>query len=140
MDLTYTVFDTETTGLEPAAGTEIIRLAPCVLSTAVCCGKRVFDELVDPQCFLRPKGIGFTASPTTWCVDCRRSTSVLPTFHDFCGDTVLMAHNAAFDITLPALKEPQTSVVFSQPKCSILYCFRLCASCQPGLAPTRRHP
>jgi DNA polymerase-3 subunit epsilon len=39
----------------------------------------------------------------------------LPQFHDFCEDTVLVGHNAAFDMCFLQLKEAQTGIRFTQP-------------------------
>jgi DNA polymerase-3 subunit epsilon len=40
---------------------------------------------------------------------------VLPAFYAFVGDTVLVAHNAAFDMRCLQVKETDTGVVFDQP-------------------------
>ena len=40
---------------------------------------------------------------------------VLPSFYEFCEDTVLIAHNAAFDMRFLQLKEERTGIKFNQP-------------------------
>jgi len=41
--------------------------------------------------------------------------TALPAFHQFCEDTVLVAHNAAFDLRFLQLKEESTGIRFDHP-------------------------
>ena len=114
-DLTYTVFDTETTGLEPAAGDEIIQIGAVRIVNGRLLRNENFDQLVDPERFLRPEGTRIHGLTDDMVRGQPRIDVVLPAFHDFCSDTVLVAHNAAFDLRFLQLKEEATGVIFSQP-------------------------
>ena len=114
-ELSYTAFDTETTGLEPSAGDEIISIGAVRMVNGRLLKSEVFEQLVNPRRALnresaRIHGISADELETQPAID-----RVLPAFHRFCEDTVLVAHNAAFDMRFLELKEASTGVRFAQP-------------------------
>ena len=114
-ELTYTVFDTETTGLEPSAGDEIIQIgATRIVNGRLLRGESI-DQLIDPRRPLRPEGIPIHGITEEMVAGQPTIGQVLPTFHAFSEDTVLVAHNAAFDMRFLQLKEASTGICFRQP-------------------------
>ena len=114
-ELTYTVFDTETTGLEPSAGDEIIQIgATRIVNGRLLKGENI-DQIIDPRRPLRPEGIPIHGITEDMVDGQPTIDQVLPAFHAFCGDTVLVAHNAAFDMRFLQLKEESTGIQFRQP-------------------------
>lgn len=90
------VFDTETTGTDPASGDRIVQLAAVELMNLIPTG-REFDMLLDPGRDSHPDAervhgisramtLGRPAFGVAW-----------PGFLDFIGDAPLVAHNAEFD-------------------------------------------
>jgi DNA polymerase-3 subunit epsilon len=114
-ELSYTVFDTETTGLDPAGGDEIIQVG----ATRIVAGKLrredCFEQLVNPQRDIPAAGIQIHGIRPEMVADAPSIDVVLPALHAFAQDTVLVAHNAAFDMRFLELKEARTGVVFDQP-------------------------
>ncbi|HXE37867.1 MAG TPA: exonuclease domain-containing protein [Azonexus sp.] len=114
-DLTYTVFDTETTGLEPSKGDEIIQIGAARIVNNRLLRQEVFEQIVDPERPLKPESIPIHGITEDMVRGKPNIDVVLPAFHEFCEDTVLIAHNAAFDMRFLQLKEERTSIRFSQP-------------------------
>ena len=114
-DLAYTVFDTETTGLEPSNGDEIIQIGAARIVNNRLLRQEVFNQLVDPERPLKPESIPIHGITEDMVRGQPNIDVVLPAFHEFCEDTVLIAHNAAFDMRFLQLKEARTGIRFTQP-------------------------
>jgi DNA polymerase III subunit epsilon len=114
-ELAFTVFDTETTGLNPSQGDEIIQIGATRIMAGKLRRQECFEQLVDPKRPIPAAGIaihGITADRVAGQPDL---ATVLPGFHAFALDTVLVAHNAAFDMRFLQLKEASTGLRFDQP-------------------------
>jgi DNA polymerase-3 subunit epsilon len=114
-DLVYTVFDTETTGLNPSQGDEIIQIGAARVVNNKLLRQECFEQLVDPRRTIPAASIPIHGIQPEMVVGQPTIEKVLPAFHAFAQDTVLVAHNAAFDMRFLQLKEKQSGVVFDHP-------------------------
>ncbi|MBI5107134.1 MAG: DNA polymerase III subunit epsilon [Rhodocyclales bacterium] len=114
-ELAYSVFDTETTGLQPSQGDEIIQMGAVRIVNHRLLRQEIFDQLVDPRIPLKPEGIPIHGITEAMVAGQPQLDVVLPAFHEFCHETVLVAHNAAFDMRFFQLKEDSLGVKFTQP-------------------------
>lgn len=114
-ELTYVVFDTETTGLEPSAGDEIISLGAVRIVRNRLRREEVFDQLVDPQRSIPLQSLRIHEISPEMLRGMSLIAEVLADFHRFSEGAVLVAHNAAFDMKFVKLKEQSAGVVFDNP-------------------------
>jgi DNA polymerase-3 subunit epsilon len=114
-ELAYTVFDTETTGLNPSQGDEIIQIGAARIVNNKLLRQESFEQLVDPRRSIPANTIPIHGIQPEMVVGQPTIDQVLPAFHAFAQDTVLVAHNAAFDMRFLQLKEAQVGLAFDHP-------------------------
>jgi DNA polymerase-3 subunit epsilon len=114
-DLTYTVFDMETTGLNPAEGDEIISIGAFRMVNCRLLREERFEQLVDPQRSIPWTSVKIHGIHPEMLIGQPFIDQVLPQFYQFVEDTILVAHNAAFDMRFLQLKEARTGVKFVNP-------------------------
>jgi len=114
-ELSYTVFDCETTGLDPSAGDEIIQIGATRIVNGKLRRHECFEQLVDPRRPISEASMPIHGIRPEMVAGQPTIETVLPAFQAFAHDTVLVGHNAAFDMRFLQLKEAATGVVFDQP-------------------------
>lgn len=127
--LTYTVFDTETTGLDTRGGDEIIAIGAVRMVNRRILHDEIFDQLVDPRRNVPIESTKIHGIQPEMLEGQPTIDQVLPRFHQFCEETILIAHNAAFDMKMLELKEHKTGIKFINP---VLDTLLLAAVIQPA--------
>ncbi|MDD2366743.1 MAG: exonuclease domain-containing protein [Desulfuromonadaceae bacterium] len=113
--LTYVAFDTETTGLEPSRGDEIIQLGAVRIVNGKIISGEIIDQLIDPKRSIPEASTAIHGITRGMVANQPTIEQLLPHFHSFADGAVLVAHNAAFDMRCLQIKESQAAVKFDNP-------------------------
>ncbi|MFO7751198.1 MAG: exonuclease domain-containing protein [Desulfobacteraceae bacterium] len=111
-DISYTVFDTETTGLDPAGGDEIISIGAVRIVNRRIQYQETFETLVDPGRDIPADSFKIHGISHRMVKGKPVIEDVLPQFHKFVGNTVLLGHNIAFDMKMLRIKEEAAGIRF----------------------------
>jgi DNA polymerase-3 subunit epsilon len=114
-EIAYTVFDTETTGLEPAEGDEIIAIGAVRIVNGRLLRQEIFDQLIDPGRSVSAAARHIHGITSDMLRGQPTIDAVLPSFAHFAEETVLVGHNVSFDLAFLRLKQAQTGVALTQP-------------------------
>lgn len=93
----YVVFDLETTGLRPSVADDIVQIGAVRLAGGTEAGS--FNMLVNPGRAIPPASTRYHGVTDAMVVDAPDVAAALGAFGDFAAGAVLVAHNAAFDLT-----------------------------------------
>lgn len=114
-ELTYTVFDTETTGLNPSGGDEIVSIGAVRIVNGRLLQDESFEQLIDPHRSIPTASIRIHGISPEMIKDRPPIDKVLPLFHRYAVNTILVGHNVAFDMRLLQLKEATSKIKFTNP-------------------------
>jgi DNA polymerase-3 subunit epsilon len=113
--LSCTVIDTETTGLAPSEGDEIIAIAAVRIVNGRILHQEVFDCLIDPRRPVADSARAVHGLSQEMLRGMPVIDEVLPRFYHFVEDTVIVGHNVAFDLRFFELKQEATGIRFNNP-------------------------
>ncbi len=130
LDAEYVVFDLETTGFSPV-GDEIIEIGAARVK-----GREVqesFQTFVKPTLPIPERITQLTDITDEMVENAPGIEDALPAFLDFCGDAVLVAHNADFDLSFIRANARRLGIPFDCREVDTLYLARVL------LADLKRH-
>ncbi len=104
LEASFVAIDTETTGLRPFKGDEIISIGAVILEKGKIHDHPVFYRLVNPRKAVPPRASEITGLDDEMLQDKPQIMPVLKEFLEFCGPRIIVAHNAPFDLAFLNLK------------------------------------
>jgi len=132
-DLTFTVFDTETTGMSPAKGSRLVEIAAIKVKPGLILDLQdTFSTLINPMVSIPYNAYAIHGINSTMVSDKPEAKDVLPDFYKFTQGTVVAAHNARFDCSFVKHHSEEAAIRYDISK--IIDTVKLAKTAHEGLA------
>lgn len=95
-EVDFTIFDTETTGLDPESGDRIVEIAGIRFRGKARLG--IFQKLINPQRPISPAAFQVNKISPGMLKDAPTVDIILPDFMNFIRGSILCSYNASFDL------------------------------------------
>jgi DNA polymerase-3 subunit epsilon len=113
--LIYSVIDTETTGLDPEGGDEIIAIgAVRIVKNRIIYEDR-FEQLINPERDIPFESYKIHGIESNMVTDKPTIDDVLPDFKRYISNSVIVGHDVGFDLKMIKMQEKRTGVVLANP-------------------------
>jgi DNA polymerase-3 subunit epsilon len=113
--LAYTVFDTETTGLDPTGGDRVVSIGAVRVVNGRLLRQETFERLVQPERTVPGSSTAIHGITAEMLAGQPTLDEVLPAFARFAEDTVLVGHNVSFDLQFLTAAADCAGVRLGQP-------------------------
>ncbi len=113
-EICFVAFDTETTGLSPKTD-DVVQLGAVRVLNARLVEGEFLDCYVNPGRPIPPSSTNIHGVTDADVADAPDFSTIGRTFHDFCRDAVIVAHNAPFDMGFLRRHEAQMGVEWDHP-------------------------
>lgn len=113
-DLSYVIFDLETTGLYPESGDEIIEIGAVVVEGGELHPTEIFHSMVNPGRPIPAISTSISGIKDSDVADAPTIDKILPQFLKFTGNRIWVAQNAKFDLSFIVMKLKQLNIPLRQ--------------------------
>jgi DNA polymerase III epsilon subunit family exonuclease len=126
----FTIYDTETTGLDPGAGDRLVEIAGIRIRSGQRLGS--FQSFIDPGRPVSPAAFAVNKITPEMLSAAPRSGEVLPKFLDFIKGSCLCSYNAGFDMGF-LRKELTSNLLELPPGTDVVDILTMARKLLPGL-------